>query len=223
MIHGKSTKWGLNIDITKMSMKWDIPSAEEIIQFAGNWKLKAVSSISVKTSSHTRRTASHPCPAPVLQEIYSVCYCSSPFDPSNGSTFFCAVCILSKCVHRGPDKTKPGGSQPPILRVSLNTGEGDTISCKVPVLSQPQIVPLKLSYFPPPRMSLWGLLCEHTEWVSLLQLEQEAALLSKDVCEDLPTVMTTEWSPEASPFGRVPGCVVIAVLGFLALSHIFPA
>lgn len=124
VIHQKSTKWGLNVDVTKMSMKWDIPSAEEIIQFAGNWKFKAVSSISVKTSSHTRRTASHPCPALVLQEIFSVCYCSSPFDPSDGSTYVCAVCILSKCVHRGPDITKPGASQPPILNKSFPEHSG---------------------------------------------------------------------------------------------------
>lgn len=45
----------------------------------------------------------------------SVCYCSSPFEPSDGSLFFCGVCICLKCVERGPGITEPGGSQSPIL------------------------------------------------------------------------------------------------------------
>jgi len=60
----------------------------------------------------------------------------------------------------------------------------------MPILSQPQMVPPKLSYFSSLRIGLQGLLCGHTEQVSPLQPEREAALLSKDLCEDLPALVT---------------------------------
>lgn len=125
MIHKKKTKWNLNIDVTKVNMKWDITSAEEtgflvILKIQGNLIYFSKNIFPYQENSFPSMSC------PVLQEICSVCCCccSSPFDPSDGSMFFCTVCVCLKCVDRGPGITDPEGSQPAILNKRFHEHRG---------------------------------------------------------------------------------------------------